>query len=369
MQGPAVTERTHTARSTGRVPACSSLPNIPFTRAGSLLPFVGFLNGIGAPTERLLGQAQIRLDTLDDPEALVPLHFAHAFAELAARREGIEALGLRVAQQTSAFELGFLGKMLQRALTVYEYLQIGIRLIGSTTSGSRFWLVREGEHLRFNQFMPGQEGPGRCQGDLYTLMITINMLRRFTNWQWNPDEVCLLPGDDKFLGDRNAFKDARIVTDQPCSSFTIPIYLLQKPIPGQHFPETNITNQHRGPIPRMPVDFLDSLEQLIVMLLSDGYPDARLTAEAAGMSTRTLQRRLTELGLSYSKMVNQTRLRLAAARLMETDLSIAEIAESLGYNDASNFTRAFRCQTGVAPRAYRLNNRQIKAAALPLHIQ
>jgi AraC-like DNA-binding protein len=235
-----------------------------------------------------------------------------------------------------------------------------MRLIGSTTSGSRFWLVREGEHLRFNQFMPGQVGPGRCQGDLYTLMITVNMLWRFTNGEWNPDEVALLAGDEKFLGDRSAFRDARIVTDQRCSSFTIPIALLQQPIPGQHLSETSLSKHHHGPIPGMPVDFLGSLERLIVTLLRDGYPDLHLAAEGAGMSKRTLQRRLAELGLSYSKSVNQTRLRLAAARLAETDISIAEISDSLGYTDASNFSRAFRAKTGISPGAYRQRNRRVQ---------
>jgi AraC-like DNA-binding protein len=353
MQGTAARERTHKARSTGRVQAYPTLSTIPFTRAVSLNPLIAFLDGVGAPTERLLRQAHIRADSLEDPQTLVPLHFAYAFIESAARSEGIEALGLLVARQTSAFDLGYLGQMLKRALTVYEYLQTGMRLIGSTTSGSRFWLTREGEHLRFHQFMPGKPGPGRCQGDLYTLMITINMLRRFTSWQWHPDEICLLPGDDKFLGDQSAFGDARIITDQSCSSFTIPFSLLREPIAGQHFPETCASSRHPGPVPSMPADFLDSLEQLIAALLSDGHPDVQLAAEATGMTKRTFQRRLTELGLSYSKIVNQTRLRLAAARLVETDLSIAEISASLGYTDSSNFTRAFRASTGISPWTYR----------------
>ena len=71
------------------------------------------------------------------------------------------------------------------------------------------------------------------------------------------------------------------------------------------------------------------------------------------MSKRTLQRRLTEAGQSYSAIVNQTRLRLAARHLANTDMEISEIASSLGYKDASNLTRAFRTKTGMTPRLYR----------------
>jgi AraC-like DNA-binding protein len=71
------------------------------------------------------------------------------------------------------------------------------------------------------------------------------------------------------------------------------------------------------------------------------------------MSKRTLQRRLTESGHNYSALVTRTRLRIAAEQLAETDMPVSEIAASLGYKDASNFTRAFRSQTGVAPSVYR----------------
>jgi AraC-like DNA-binding protein len=300
------------------------------------------------------------LVTLEDPEALVPLHFAHALAELVVRSEGIPDIGMVVAQQTSAFELGYFGQMLQCSLTVYEYLQTGIRLIGSMTSGSRFWLTSEGERLRFSQYTTGKMGAGRCQGDLYTLVITINMLRRFTNGQWNPEEVCLLSGDEKFLGDRSAFGDTRIITDQPFSSFTIPASLLQQPIPSQPMPKGRDNGDGKAPAQPMPEDFLGSMEHLIETLLAYGHPDVHLTAEAAGMSKRTLQRRLAELGLSYTKVVNQTRMRIAAAHLADTNMSIAEIGVSVGYTDASNFTRAFRCQTGVSPWTYRQSSRQVE---------
>jgi hypothetical protein len=95
---------------------------IPFTRAASILPVIGFLDAIGAPTERLLRQARLPLALLEDPEALVPLHLAHRLAVRAARSEGIGDLGLVVRLHTSAFTLGVFGGMLQRALTVYGYL-------------------------------------------------------------------------------------------------------------------------------------------------------------------------------------------------------------------------------------------------------
>jgi len=47
------------------------------------------------------------------------------------------------------------------------------------------------------------------------------------------------------------------------------------------------------------------------------------------------------------------RLRRAADWLQHTDRPVVEIALDLGYSDASNFTRAFRRQTGVSPSTFR----------------
>jgi AraC-like DNA-binding protein len=104
---------------------------------------------------------------------------------------------------------------------------------------------------------------------------------------------------------------------------------------------------------RMPGDFIDSLESLITMLLGGGYPDIHLAAEAAGISKRTLQRRLSEFGISYRAIVERSRFRRATELLANTALPIAEISTSVGYSDPSNFTRAFRRQTGIAPQQYR----------------
>ncbi|MCP5426341.1 MAG: helix-turn-helix domain-containing protein [Gammaproteobacteria bacterium] len=46
---------------------------------------------------------------------------------------------------------------------------------------------------------------------------------------------------------------------------------------------------------------------------------------------------------------------LGQGRLSVSDRPVAEIAATLGYTDASNFARAFRRETGVSPRTYRMS--------------
>lgn len=77
-------------------------------------------------------------------------------------------------------------------------------------------------------------------------------------------------------------------------------------------------------------------------------------ASIFGLSSRTLQRRLAERGVSLSRLVAETRLRVAARRLVEGDgPSLAEIAFLSGYSDQAHFTRAFVRGVGIPPRVYR----------------
>jgi AraC-like DNA-binding protein len=282
----------------------------------------------------------------------------YRFVELAAREENMEDLGIVVGRRASAFDLGGYGAALQGTPTVREYLRIGMRLIGSHSSGTKFWLRPEGEVLRFNQHLTGPPSPGRCIADLYTLVITLSTLRRMIGPTWSPGEVRLMAGDEALLGDRDVFGDAPLITGQRHSSFTISRSLMQLRVPSGRAGATP------GKVPLlvvsqpMPGDFKTSAEHLIALLLMDGYPSIQTAAEAAGMSARTLQRRLAEAGVTYSDLVSASRLRLARAWLTESDMPISEIANTLGYNDTSNFARAFRRQTGISPAAYRRNQAQ-----------
>lgn len=353
MKSPDAHKLLPSASSTTSCGCPESRAPVPFTRACSLLPFVSLLEETGAPSERLLARAHIPTGALENPETLVPLHFVHRFLELAASSEGIEDLGVLAGKQASAFELGSFGRQLQKALTIYDYIHTGIRLIGSSTSRSRFWLSPEGSgEIRLNQFSPGRKSVGHCHADIFTLMITIGMLRRFAAGQWVPQEIALLHGNEQYLGDLESLVGAELVTDQCHSSFTLPVSLLQQPIMTRS-PMASAGLSGHGQPEKMPTDFVGSIESLVTTLVVEGYPDIHLAAEAAGMSKRTLQRRLAISGQSYSSIVNQTRLRIAAQYLADTDMRISEIAASLGYQDASNFTRAFRTRTGVTPHLYR----------------
>ena len=62
-------------------------------------------------------------------------------------------------------------------------------------------------------------------------------------------------------------------------------------------------------------------------------------------------------GNSLASHMKEHRMERAAELLMNTGLTVAEIAKSVGYDSQSKFTTAFRTQYGVLPKEYRKTSR------------
>ncbi len=71
------------------------------------------------------------------------------------------------------------------------------------------------------------------------------------------------------------------------------------------------------------------------------------------MTPRTLRRRLQEENTSYRKLIDELRMHVAIKYLRDTDLTIEDIADFLGFSEAANFRHAFSRWTGQSPQEFR----------------
>lgn len=86
---------------------------------------------------------------------------------------------------------------------------------------------------------------------------------------------------------------------------------------------------------------------------SRGEYGAAALAGRLGLGQRTLQRQVGHLGTSVRDIIDEVRAATARQLLADPDLSLFEIARSLGYTTESAFRRAFRRWTGQSPSQYR----------------
>jgi AraC-like DNA-binding protein len=80
----------------------------------------------------------------------------------------------------------------------------------------------------------------------------------------------------------------------------------------------------------------------------------RALADAAGLSPYHFLRSFSAItGTTPHQYILRARLRRAAVRLRVEDTRILDIALDSGFDDLSNFNRAFRAEFGASPRGYR----------------
>jgi AraC-like DNA-binding protein len=71
------------------------------------------------------------------------------------------------------------------------------------------------------------------------------------------------------------------------------------------------------------------------------------------LTSRTLMRRLREENTAYKELLESLRREYAERLLQDARLNIADVAAILGYQEAANFTRAFKRWHGVSPAVWR----------------
>jgi len=100
----------------------------------------------------------------------------------------------------------------------------------------------------------------------------------------------------------------------------------------------------------------DQIKRSIKRSLAGRRPALEDVAQEMRLSDRTLQRRLTDAGLTFQKLVEDTRREMAQHYLKQQAIELNETAYLLGYEDANSFFRAFHQWEGITPGEWRKGN-------------
>ena len=127
--------------------------------------------------------------------------------------------------------------------------------------------------------------------------------------------------------------------------------LLSTPLPSSN---PALRSLYEGECARLLVDLQGATsvaEQTLRLMrkLEGQYPQMPQTAKMLNLSARTYRRRLASEQRSYQDLLDQVRAEHATRYLQNTRLPLSSIAYLIGFNDASNFRRAYQKWTGRSP--------------------
>jgi AraC-like DNA-binding protein len=99
--------------------------------------------------------------------------------------------------------------------------------------------------------------------------------------------------------------------------------------------------------------FSEQAKGILKHLVAGHRPAIQDLARELHLSTRTLQRRLTEQGITFQRLLDEARRELARHYLLHSSRDLNETAYLLGYEDANSFFRAFQHWEGTSPGHWR----------------
>ena len=83
------------------------------------------------------------------------------------------------------------------------------------------------------------------------------------------------------------------------------------------------------------------------------FPSLELIAAGMAMSSRTLRRKLGQQGVRFQVLLDEERFRVAEDYLLNTTMTIQQIADRCGFNNAQSLSQAFRRWRGMSPTEFR----------------
>ena len=319
----------------------------------------GFIAGQGGSPDSVFHRVGVEEKALGQPTLALDLGAYVAMMEVAARETGNDNFGLLFGRQFQPEMLGLIGSIALAAPTLGSALDHLARLFPFHQQATETRFVREesreGGLLRLEyRILDGRIVERRQDAEL-TMGMFANVVRACLGPSWMPEEVQFEHPKPEGWRQHETLFDAPAHFGQRTNALILRDRGLDRRMPGGDIARLTALCGTLVGIARdtgMPA-LLDRVKAEVRARLPDGYPYVEDIADTLGIARWTLQRRLTDEGLSFSDLVEQVRRELAAGYIRPRHVPVADVGALLGYSEVSAFSRAFRRWFGVSPLGMR----------------
>lgn len=304
-------------------------------------------------SDALFRRAGLDPDRLRDSNARYPLAGMQRLWALATSATGDECFGLEVAQAWHPTTFHALGYSALASETLREALLRVVRYSRVVTTGARIELHQNGEDvvLRLLSSLPGEQMVVPASIDAGAASILV-LCREGRGGQINPVRVTLSRAEPGCSSRLQAFFGCRVDfgATENCLVFRATDLDAQLPTANPVLLRVNeqVLTDYMARLERSEVTV--QVQAKLIQLLPSGAVGESSVARALNLSLRSMQRKLKARGVTFRKLLDDTRGQLAEQYLKDSTLSVSEIAYLLGFAEVSSFSRAFRRWTGRAPR-------------------
>lgn len=324
-------------------------PFIPLLKADQLATYLEYL---GRYEKQVVVSAAL--------EAGIPIdfqnHIENGYVALAVAMKWLELITKELSNESLVKMIVACCKINAVKLTNGRRLQGTVRE-ALTTLGEQVKFDSTDTSFKFNNkfgeelyYLDRVEKPQKG-AELITVLMMVNFVQLLLGHQWQPKKIQLRGNITSKID--AAFKGSEIefIKNKTYTGVQIPSNLLDMEV---SLPMTDaiLTSYHDIHT------FKYSLKTLLEPYISGTIPTVNEAASYANMSVRTLQRRLSNEGCSYTDVIFELLDELTCDALINTDESITDISYRLGYSHSSHLIRAFKKKFELTPNQFRKKYRQ-----------
>ena len=320
----------------------------------------GRQNKIGVET--LLKKSGLSVGAIRDESIQLDVQNQIKFVELVADATGDSLFGFHLAYAYDPREIGLLYYVAASAETLWESL-LRIERYSTVLNEGVKLTIKRGKSFRVRLQYSGVTRHTDTHQVEFWIASLIRILRHLTDRDLKPLHVHLMHARS---GERQEIAElisGNIETGTgvdeiyfPPKSWEFPIITADRYLNRLcvKFCEETLARRETKASPLKV-----KVENSIAALLPHGKVRIDMVAAKLGMSSKTLARRLSSEGYSFSEILSNLRSALANRYLADRTLPISKIAWLLGYAESAAFTRAFQRWAGIAPRTARANRQRL----------
>jgi AraC-like DNA-binding protein len=322
-------------------------------RAVALSGYVEAATFAGLDGRRMLQEAGVSWQALDDPENRLPASTLVRLLEDSAARSGCDSFGLLVANTRSFASLGPVSLLLERLPNPREVVRDCIAFQRQLNDIVGISLDEADDACLIKLDLL----PDFWSVQTLDLMIGIGyrVMTGASGNRWQPASVHLVRSPPTDLGLWRHFFAAPIQFENSFTGFSSTREAMMAPNP---LADPDMAQNARRLLElaqpdAIPAPISERVRRAIMLLLPGGRANVDVVASHLGVSRRSLQRSLHAEGHRFGDLLDKVRQELAQAYLANSAHPITSVAAMLGYGSPSSFTRWFAGEFGTSPQTWR----------------
>lgn len=310
----------------------------------------------GGELEESLNFSGITPAQLTTGEGYLPLHRVVMFLNHAAESLDCENFGLLVAKHQPPLRFAMVGQFVRFAPNLGLAISDAIRfsILNSQYSA---WDIHQGSRsITLRREVRVQLDQNVRQMQTLSLAVVYKAMNAICQQRVALSQVSFSHSQPAEYEKVLAFFDAPVLYDQPHTSMVLGNAELATAIPTADKEVHTLLKTHLESVvgaSTAGLNVVDRLRQELRQTVGSRHCTLEGICQSWGTSPRGLQRRLREHGTSFRDLLQDVRQELAESYLRNSSIAVLELADLLGYRNASAFSRAFKQRTGAAPDHWR----------------